>query len=379
MSVPRIYLYYKSFPPRAEAFRGGMDKAIHGLAQGLAQNGADVTLLCENEADGGTQTPFGYTVRCFRWVGKGPMSKLSPGLVKFLPETRGGLVILNAVFHPSVCAVAKRLQALGVPYVVAPHDPYHPSIFAKNPWIKWPYWFLRERPMLRHAAGVQVLDARHGQYLKDLRVLTHVLVGPNGYDETEVPDEKTLSFNESGPARLAFLGRFDTSNKGLDLLIDAFSGLDGSIPVTLTLQGPAGGDRAALQQRAAKLGLGDRVEFKPPDFTRSASSLLSQYDVLCLPSRFEGFSMAALEAILAARVVLVSDVAGISPFVREWDCGQVVTPTVTDVRNGMLKLLERREQWKVMGRSGRSSALVRLRWNRIAAELLPEYERLIKV
>jgi len=89
--------------------------------------------------------------------------------------------------------------------------------------------------------------------------------------------------------------------------------------------------------------------------------------------------MAALEAILAARVVLVSDVAGISPFVREWDCGQVVTPTVTDVRNGMLKLLERREQWKVMGRSGRSSALVRLRWNRIAAELLPEYERLIKV
>ncbi len=85
--------------------------------------------------------------------------------------------------------------------------------------------------------------------------------------------------------------------------------------------------------------------------------------------------MAALEAILAARVVLVSDVAGISPFVKAWGCGEVVTPDVVSVKQGLQKLLARREEWKVMGLTGRSNAVEQLRWSSIAGQLMTGYRR----
>ena len=42
-----------------------------------------------------------------------------------------------------------------------------------------------------------------------------------------------------------------------------------------------------------------------------------RHDLFVLPSRFEGFGLSALEAMLAARPVLVSDVAGLAPHIRE--------------------------------------------------------------
>lgn len=374
VTSPRIYLYLKSFPPLADGFKGGMSKAVHGLARGLASVGANVTVLCENSTEGVVQTPFGYTVRCFKYRKKGPSRQLSQGLHKFAPEMRGGLAVLNAVFHPSVSGMSKLLQDRGVPYIVAPHDPYHPSIFAKNTLLKWTYWYLRERPMLRRAAAVQVLDARHGELVRKLGVDVPILAAPNGYDEAEVPDEASLVFRTTGTARFAFLGRFDMQNKGLDVLVDAFNALDQSLDVTLTLQGPDGGDQRVIEARSRKNG-GTKIDFRAPDFSRSASEVLGEYDVLCLTSRFEGFSMAALEAILAARVVLVSDVAGISPFVKAWGCGEVVTPDVASVKQGLQKLLARREEWKVMGLNGRSNAVEQLGWSSIAGQLLKDYRR----
>jgi glycosyltransferase involved in cell wall biosynthesis len=96
-----------------------------------------------------------------------------------------------------------------------------------------------------------------------------------------------------------------------------------------------------------------------------------------MPSRFEGFGLSALEAMLAARVLIVSRSAGIAPHIEKSGCGIVVDPTAADVQRGFRYLLERRNCWREMGLRGREYAQENLHWNRIAKRTLTQYRQLL--
>jgi len=373
----KIHLYLKDFRP-LERPTGGMEKAVAGLAGGIVASGGEAILLCESDADHTIQTPEGYTIRCFRNDHKRKHLHLARGLRRYVESelNSASLVVLNAIFHPSVALFARLLRRHRVPYVVAPHDPYHESIFVKNAHLKWPYWYLIERPMLRRAAAVQVLDRRHGDLLRQRGVRTPVIEVINGYREADVLPVEEIKFRDSGTARLLFLGRIESINKGLDLLIDAFNQAAETADVELTIQGPDAGDLAALKAQAAALKHGNRIHFLPPDFKTSPAKLACAFDLFVIPSRFEGFSLAAMEAMLAARPVVISDIAGLAPHVRAAGCGVVVDATVESIRDGIRSLLARRADWPTMGMAGRAYALDRFRWPRIAAEAMAAYQNL---
>src|SRR5262249_11148121 len=121
----------------------------------------------------------------------------------------------------------------------------------------------------------------------------------------------------------------------------------------------------------------DKVAFRSPDYTRASPELIGNHDVLCLPSRFEGFGLPALEAMLAGRVLLVSERAGVARHVLASGCGVVVRPTMPGVEEGLLALLRRRDEWREMGMSGRRYALANLQWRDIAAAALRQYKQLL--
>jgi glycosyltransferase involved in cell wall biosynthesis len=119
------------------------------------------------------------------------------------------------------------------------------------------------------------------------------------------------------------------------------------------------------------------VRFLGPDYKLASPRLIAGHDVFCLPSRFEGFGLAALEAMLAGRVLLVSERAGIARHVRASECGVTVEPTAAGVGRGMVALLRRRAEWREMGLAGRRYALANLQWKSIAADALAKYEKLV--
>lgn len=373
-----VQLYLKHFPPNGDAPTDGTSKAVHGLASGLAESGARVTVLCEGERDGRVRSPHGYEIASFASTGRRVEGSIGAGLrqhVKALsPRT---LVVLNGAFHPSVSALARLLRKANVPYVAAPHDPYNGAIFRKRAHVKWPYWYLFERPMLRRARAVQVLDARHGEILRALGVETPVIESWNGFAPGDVYDESSLRWDEDGPAKLFFLGRLDAHNKGLDLLIDALADLHHSADARLVIQGPDWGDGARLRKQAKRLHLNGHAKFCEPDYATSPAALIASHDVFCLPSRFEGFGLSAIEAMLAGRVLLVSDVAGVAPHVLASGCGVVVAPERDAIRDGLSELLAKRADWKTMGLAGRHYALEHLRWPAIAAAALRDYRKLM--
>jgi len=381
----KIYLYFADYAALDRPAQMGMEKAVLGFAHGLAAAGAEGAILCEGDAD--RALPLGpstgesaaWLVRCFANRAKHKHLSIAPTLRQFVAEQiqPGDLVILNGMFHPSVYQMSRLLRRRGIAYIAAPHDPYHRTIFIKNRVLKLPYWYLFERRLLQQALAVQVLDRRHGDLLLARGIDTTPVEVVNGFDEAQVPPESDLSWTSTGRPRLLFLGRMECLNKGLDLLIDAMALPGPHRQAEVTLLGPDGGDLASLQAQAARLNLNGCVRFAPPDFSVTSPVLTSRYDALVLPSRFEGFSMAAMEAMLAARPLVISRIAGLTPHVQASRCGIVVDASAPSIADGIAQILSRRDQWREMGLRGRRYVLDNLSWRKIGVQALAEYRQLL--
>ncbi len=371
-----IYLYLKHFPPQGNRLDEGTTKAVHGLASGLVACGHGVTVLCEWEASSRWQSPAGYWIQSFATSTPSSPSFLLSLELKGFAQRSPGLYLLNGIFHPSLFMLGRYLHKLGHPYVVAPHDPYHPQIFRKNAHLKWPYWYLLERPLLRRSAAVQVLAAPHETWLRRLGVKVPVVVTPNGFEPEDLQNPDQLHWSDqNAPLKLLCLGRMDAHHKGLDLLLRGLA-LRRDLNWQLLIQGRDAGDRLMLERLATELGLGDRVTFAGPT-PRPAVSVMAEHDVLCLTSRYDGFGLVALEALLMGRLVLVSQEAGIGEIVEASGSGVVVEPSLGAIAQGISQLFTLRSNAKALGLQGRDYAIAKLGWPEIAAAAMVQYEALL--
>jgi glycosyltransferase involved in cell wall biosynthesis len=143
------------------------------------------------------------------------------------------------------------------------------------------------------------------------------------------------------------------------------------------MQGPDRGDGPELQEQIDHLGLSKRARILGPDYKTRPGDLAAAHDISVLPSRFEGFGLSALEAMLAARPVVIADIAGLAPHVKTCDAGAVVQPKVESIAAGLRHVLSRRQDWKSMGLRGRQYVLDNLNWRHIAADALRDYRSLL--
>jgi glycosyltransferase involved in cell wall biosynthesis len=106
-----------------------------------------------------------------------------------------------------------------------------------------------------------------------------------------------------GPRRIVACGRL-APQKNLDVLIRAMPGVSGA---TLDLVGH-GPDEAALKQLAQDCGVADRVNFLGAKSREDALSIVAESDVFVQPSRYEGRSLALVEAAKLGLPLVVSNV-----------------------------------------------------------------------
>jgi glycosyltransferase involved in cell wall biosynthesis len=105
---------------------------------------------------------------------------------------------------------------------------------------------------------------------------------------------------------LGWVGRL-SSEKGPDVMLEAMPHL-ADIPVTLSFIGD-GPDRPSLTERAASLGISDRVRFHGR--VADAASLLAAFNVVVLSSRTEGTPMVVLEAMACEVPIVATRVGGV--------------------------------------------------------------------
>lgn len=179
----------------------------------------------------------------------------------------------------------------------------------------------------------------------------------------------------AGATQWVCVGRL-THQKGYDVLLDALSLLPPDADFTVSIAGD-GPERAVLEARAQVLGLSARVrwlgELRPLEVAR----LMDDADAFLLPSRYEGMSNAALEALARGRPILVTDCGGIDRYIDPAS-GWVVPRDDANALAGALTeaLLMDRERLRSMGRAARALAEEHFDIRSVAARYLGLFEAL---
>lgn len=194
---------------------------------------------------------------------------------------------------------------------------------------------------------------------------------PNGVDlrEFEGPALK------EGPFRFLFAGRHEPQ-KGLDILLSAVARardlLEG--PFLLELAGE-GSLTSRLRDESKALGLDGVVRFLGPLSRRDLVASFRRADVFVLPSRFEGFPVAILEAWAAGLPVVATAVGGIPDICTPETAILVRKEDPEALAQAMADLFQDSGKRASLGESGRRVAAERFSWDAIAREYERVYRR----
>ncbi len=159
---------------------------------------------------------------------------------------------------------------------------------------------------------------------------------------------------ENDQLRLACVARLHLPSKGQDILLEALAN-----PIwkdrnwRLTLYGD-GTMQDSIEQMVHRFGLEDRV--KVAGFVASVEKIWTENHVLVMPSRYEGLPLAMVEAMLCARPVVATDVAGHSEVLEDGVTGFLAdAPTVRSMNKALERLWTRRLELEILGKAAARS------------------------
>jgi glycosyltransferase involved in cell wall biosynthesis len=207
-----------------------------------------------------------------------------------------------------------------------------------------------------------------------------VTVVPYGVDLAQFRpgDRRARNSRGAGEVVLGAVARL-SPEKGFDLLLRAAARLiDRDLPVRVVLVGE-GPERARLERLAAQLGIEGRVTFRGAVAHEAVPAVLATFDVFVMPSRAEGFGVAALEAQAMELPVVASRVHGLPDVVVHGSTGLLVPPGDVEALATALEQLVRNADVRVaLGRRGRAFVAARYSWRENTAQMERLYAYLLQ-
>ncbi len=165
--------------------------------------------------------------------------------------------------------------------------------------------------------------------------------------------------------------------KGLDVLLQAVHLLQSEMPELRAVVVGEGPLRTLLERQALTMGLTDRVLFVGT--RRDIPTVLAALDVFVLPSRFEGLSLALLEAMAMARPVVATAVSGTVEVIRDGETGVLVPPGDADaLAAGIRVMWKQRDRAQRMGENARRLVTERYTIQAVARAYEEVYDTLVR-
>jgi glycosyltransferase involved in cell wall biosynthesis len=368
----RIVQVTPNYPP----LLGGLERVVQILATRLAARHDVSVVTTDNRAGGAPRRAVeagGVKVLRHRSLTVAHTS-LAPGMFGSLLRIRPGTVIH---LHCATAVVPEQVwlsaRMRGLKYILH----FHMEVDASGPLGRLlPYYktHLFGR-VVRGAAGVIVLTESQRDFLAERYGVdrTKVYVVPNGVAEEfflppRPPRAEPAAGSESDPLRLLFVGRLDIQ-KNVARLLDAMAQVDE--PVRLRLVGD-GDLRQDLLAQAARLGLGDRVEFVG---RKHGDDLLKEYadaELFVLPSDREGMALVVLEAMAAGLPVLATAVPGNIETVE--GAGVLAEPNPQALAAAIDTLARDRSALAAAAAAG-AARVADSRWDQVVAAIEDVYEQ----
>jgi glycosyltransferase involved in cell wall biosynthesis len=189
----------------------------------------------------------------------------------------------------------------------------------------------------------------------------------NGVDLGELPDHPA---DLAEPPLLCFAGRFE-HQKGIDLLLDSLERLmaaDPAFRVAIYGEGSYGGAVAAASARRP-----ERIVVNSP--IADLRARLATFHAILMPSRFEGLSLLAVEALCSGVPVLATRATGLDEVLPPGYPGRCPAGDPGAYSEVIRDFLQNRDAWRVHATKARVVARERFSLKTMIAA----YDRLYRV
>ena len=274
----------------------------------------------------------GVRTRCFRppgFVGRaGPRYAVSAALVRSLMRRWSEFDVIHchsAWLLATVAAAVRRSS--GVPLILSPHESLADYDIATSRAALTSVskrhlrrFLLKSFDTIIYSSELERDDSDPTRLGRRSIVIPHAV-----YDEP-----RTLGWGEDLPSlgsglRLGFIGRYDPK-KNLDMLLRALA----AAPPGISLDVAGGGgplSQGHYVELARQLGVADRVRWLGFVDGQAKDEFYRDIHMLVMPSSYECFGMAAAEALIAGRPVLLGSRVGVASLVNDAGCGRVCPAT----------------------------------------------------
>lgn len=159
--------------------------------------------------------------------------------------------------------------------------------------------------------------------------------------------------------------------KGHAFLVQALAALDGRAPVAVAIVG-SGSEEPALRALAHGSGVEDRLHLL--GYRSDVPDLLAAADVFVMPSLSEGMPMAMIEAMLAGKPIVASNVGGIPELIDTTEVGLLVPPRdVEALAHGLARVIHDASLREGLGEAARARALEHFSASAMAERYLELY------
>ena len=148
---------------------------------------------------------------------------------------------------------------------------------------------------------------------------------------------------------------------------------------TCLLIAGSGESEGALKHQTDSLGLEDAVRFLGFVPEAEKVALYNLADLFVLPSRLEGFGLAAVEAMACAKPVIASRAGSLPEVVTDGETGMLCDPREpSEFAAAILHLLLKRPLADAMGQAGRERVSRLFQWDESARQVMALFEEAIR-
>lgn len=328
---------------------GGAQRTVHDLATRIPRDRWEIKVMALRRPSQGQvrwEAPLreaGIEVAC---AGLAPPLYL-PGLIRLLHEARAFKpdLIHAQLFHAHLAGRLLARLTGTAPAVICTHQEVERRCRPLRPLLeRWTGGRDGAVVAVSQAVARHAL-ARLGAPPARLRTI------PNGLDldhfHPRSRDRALLDLPQEAEV-IGAVGRLHPQ-KGLEHLLEAFAELARRRPSALLALVGEGPEEPRLRARAAALGLEDRVRFS--GYRADIPEVLACFDVLAMPSLWEGFGLVLAEALACGVPTVCTDVDSLPEVAGP--AARLVPPARPDLlAQALEELLDRPALRRELGRAG---------------------------
>ncbi len=224
------------------------------------------------------------------------------------------IVIGYSVFSPVLTFLFRRKKTVIEFYHLTGNQPFRKySVFGIFPW-------LFERIALQFGRYYITLTDSMAELINTRYANKNACAAYTGYDTAIDSTEK------SDDNYILYFGRIDIRMKGIDILIDAYEKIASRFPKHLLKIAGRGSehDITWLKNRIAGSKVKERITFHKNVPLSEKYTLFHDATFVCMPSRFEGWCISAIEAGASSKATLGTQIMGLQDSIKNNETGILV-------------------------------------------------------